>query len=50
MGIVQLLTWFAGALFVAAIMSRLLSDKQTPTLVSGGVSALANIFHGVFSG
>lgn len=50
MTIVHALGWFAGVLFVVAIMSRLLTDKQVPGLIGHGTDALANIFRGVFRG
>lgn len=49
-GLIQAVGWFLGALFVAAIASRLLSDKQVPGLIGNGTNAVANIFKGVFRG
>lgn len=48
--LLQLAAWFGGALFVAAIASRLLTDKQVPGILDNSITALANIFKGVFRG
>lgn len=50
MGLLQLAAWFGGILFIAAIISRLASDRQVPSLIDTSASAVANIFRGVFRG
>lgn len=49
----SLATWVTSALvFIlgVGILSRLLSDKQTPGLVSNSLSVLTNLFHNTVKG
>lgn len=48
--LITAIAFFGAAMFAAAIITRLSTDRQMPGIITNGIDAMANIFKGVFRG